>query len=280
MTATKALLLFLAFLLPSAGAHAPARPGAHESRVEAPACTPCPTIQIDCPESAGRPGEPVKFVAKIRGAGDSPSLTLKWSVTAGVITSGQNAHVGTHDSDTEMTVDTTGVPGNSTLTATVEVVGLDRSCDNKNSCVTALPAPPILEHYDEYGDISFEYEQARLDTYAVALMNDPAMTGYFVCYGGRKGRRGEAAARCKRAKSYLVNRRGFDPDRIVLVGGGFREDLMVELWMMPPGMKPPLSPTVAPAEVQFTGGAKKRRSRAIRNRRRIARVSEGVDERN
>jgi hypothetical protein len=262
MTATKALLLFLAFLLPPAGAHAPARLDAQESRVEAPVCKLCPVITVQCPDVAGGPGAPLQFSAKISGAGDSPSLTLNWKVSEGVITSGLNAHVVTPNSVTEMTVDTKGLPGNSTLTATVEVSGLDRSCSNKASCATAIPAPPIQEHFYEYGDISFEHEQALLDIYAVALMNDPTMKGYVVCYGGRKGRRGEATARCERAKSYLVNRRGFDPDRIVLVDGGFREDLMVELWMMPPGMKPPLNPTVAPGEVQFTDGAKKRRSQA------------------
>lgn len=265
MTATKALLLFLAFLLPLA----PSPRDARESRQETPVCTLCPIITVRCPNVASGPGAPINFSAKISGAGDSPSLTLNWSVTAGNITSGQNAHVTTPDSVSEINVDTKGVPGNSTLTATVEVVGLDRSCSNKASCTTGILAPPILEHFDEYGDISFEYEQARLDTYAVSLSNDPTMTGYFVCYGGRKGRRGEAAARCKRAKSYLVNRRGLDPDRLVLVDGGFREDLTVVLWMMPPGMKPPLNPTVAPAQVQFTDGAKKRRPRPVRTRRPV-----------
>ncbi|HEV7893465.1 MAG TPA: hypothetical protein VGP08_22820 [Pyrinomonadaceae bacterium] len=280
MTATKALLLFLAFLLPSAGAHAPARLDAHESRVEAPVCTLCPVITVQCPDVAGGPGAPLQFSVKISGAGDSPSMTLNWSVTAGIITSGQTAHVTTPDSVSEITVDTTGVPGNSTLVATVEVSGLDRSCSNKASCATAIPAPPTQEHYDEYGDISFEHEQALLDVYAVALMNDPTMKGYVVCYGGRKGRRGAATARCERAKSYLVNRRGFNPDRIIPLDGGFREDLTVVLWMMPPDMKPPLDPTVAPGEVQFTDAPKRRKARKAHTRRRIARVAEGVDERN
>lgn len=264
MTATKALLPSFALCLLFAGV--PARHAARESRAEAPVRTPCPTIEVECPSEPSRLGLPVKFSAKISGAGDSPSLTLNWKVSGGVVTSGQHARVATPDSVTEMTVDTTGVPGNSTLNATVEVSGLDLSCSNKASCATAIVAP-IMEHYDEYGDISIEYEQARLDTYAVALMNDPTMTGYFVCYGGRRGRRGEATARCERAKSYLVNRRGFDPDRIIPLDGGFRQGLMVELWMMPPGMKPPLNPTLAPAEVQFTDAPKKRKARTARKGR-------------
>ena len=267
MTATWATLLSFAFLLPLAGAHTHARRDARETRQQAPVCALCPTIYVECSSTPSMSGQPVKFSAKISGAGDSPSLTLNWKVSEGVITSGRNAHIVTPDSVTEMTVDTTGLPRNSTLTATVEVSGLDRSCSNTASCSTAILGPPPMEHYDEYGDISLEHEQARLDIYGVALMNDPTMTGYFVCYGGRRGRRGEAMARCERAKSYLVNRRGFDPDRIITLDGGFKEQLMVVLWMMPPGMKPPLDPTVAPTEVRFTDASPKHKRRPARKRR-------------
>lgn len=264
--ATRALLLSFAFLLPLAGAHTHARRDARQPRQEAPACKLCPTIYVECPSDTSAQGRPVKFTARISGAGDSPSLTLKWKVSGGAVVSGQNARVTTPDSVSEMTVDTTGVPGNSTLTATVEVGGLDLSCSNTDSCSTGIVVLP-MEHYSEYGDISFEYEQALLDIYGAALMGDPTMTGYFACYGGRRGRRGEALARCERAKSYLVGRRGFAPDRIVLLDGGFRESPTVVLWMMPPGMKPPLNPTVAPTEVRFIGRDPKRKPRPARKRR-------------
>jgi hypothetical protein len=211
---------------------------------------------------------PAKFSAKISGAGPSPSLTLSWTVDAGVIISGQNqTHVSVANSTTDIAVDTTGLQGYSTVTATVEVGGLDRSCANKTSCTSALIHPPPLEHFDEYGNINLEYEQARLDTYAVSLQNDPTMNGYIVCYGGHRARRGEAMARGERAKKYLVNRRGFDSGRIITVDGGFRENLTVVLWILPPNMKPPIDPTVNPSEVQFINGPQKPRGRSVRKRR-------------
>ena len=37
---------------------------------------------------------------------------------------------------------------------------------------------------DEYGNIRFNDEKARLDNFAIELQNDPTAQGYLVCYGG------------------------------------------------------------------------------------------------
>lgn len=264
-------LFLLPLFLPLFGSHAPERrdvqTSATQTRPEQVEHFLCPVVTVDCPETVISPGVPIKFTAKVSGAGPSPSLTLNWTVSAGTIISGQAQHISTPDSITEITVDTAGLLGGGTVTATVKVSGLARSCAVEASCTTAFLSPPPLEHFDEYGDINLEDEQARIDNYAVSLDEDPTMKGYIVCYGGRRGRRGEAAARCERAKKYLVRRRGFNPNRIVLVDGGFREDLTVVLWIMPPNMKPPVDPTVDPGEVQFIEGPRKARGRSVRRRR-------------
>ncbi|MBV8857759.1 MAG: hypothetical protein JOZ02_12560, partial [Acidobacteria bacterium] len=44
---------------------------------------------------------------------------------------------------------------------------------------------------------------------------------------------------------------GITADRIVTVDGGYREELTVELWVVPSGATPPAaSPTVDPSEVK------------------------------
>ncbi len=92
------------------------------------------------------------------------------------------------------------------------------------------------------------------------MQNDPTSQGYLVCYGGRRGRTGEAQRRCDRAKDYLVTTRGIDGSRVVTVDGGFREDLTVELWIVPSGATPPAaSPTVDPSEVRPTRAPTRRR---------------------
>jgi hypothetical protein len=211
----------------------------------------CPTVTVSCPDT-GTAGTPVTFTANVTSGDTNVTPTFNWTVSAGTISSGQGT--------SSITVDTTGVAG--TITATVDVGGYDRSCSTSNSCTVSFPVNPPARKIDEYGNIRFNDEKARLDNYAIELQNDPTAQGYLVCYGGRTGRTGEAQRRCDRAKNYLVSTRGIDASRIVTVDGGFREELTVELWVVPSGATPPPnSPTVDPSEVKPTRAPTRRRGR-------------------
>jgi hypothetical protein len=97
---------------------------------------------------------------------------------------------------------------------------------------------------DEYGDIKFNDEKARLDNFAIELQNNPGSTGFIVVYGGCTG---QGQARGERARDYLVNTRGIGADRIQIIDGGCREALSVELYVCPAGSQPPAAtPTVTP----------------------------------
>jgi hypothetical protein len=211
----------------------------------------CPTVSVSCPDT-GTIGEPVTFTANVSGGDTNVTPTFNWTVSAGTISSGQGT--------SSITVDTTGVAGGTTVTATVDVGGYGRECSTSSSCTTSFRAIPLAHKVDEYGNIRFNDEKARLDNYAIELQNDPTAQGYLICYGGRKGRTGEAQRRCDRAKDYLVNTRGISGDRIVTVDGGYREELTVELWVVPSGANPPTgSPTVDPSEVKATPAPRTRR---------------------
>jgi hypothetical protein len=121
--------------------------------------------------------------------------------------------------------------------------------------------------FDHFGDICCEDEKARLDNFVVALQNEPNATGYIVYYGGRhlqtcgskRTRRpllGEAQARAARLKPYVANAwRGFDPKRVVVINGGYRESWEAELWIVPPGQQPPsATPTLKPSAIKFRRG--------------------------
>jgi hypothetical protein len=141
-----------------------------------------------------------------------------------------------------------------------------------HQCAAAAPAdapgapiPSPTRAIDEYGDIPFEDEKARLDNFAIELMNDPTAKGHLTCYGGRVGREGEARRRCGRAKGYLSGYRHVPAGRVVTVDGGYREELTVVLWVVPRGATPPQpSPTVGAGEVRFLKGKAKRRPRTRR----------------
>lgn len=115
-----------------------------------------------------------------------------------------------------------------------------------------IPAPTSIRKIDEYGNIPFGDEKARLDNLDIELRGDPAAKGYIVGYGGRRARVGEARRRVERAKRYLVAARKIDPARLRTIDGGYRENLTVELYVFPADARPPdVSPTVDPEEVIF-----------------------------
>ncbi len=214
---------------------------------------PCPTVAVSCPDTVEQ-GTPITFTANVTGGDPSVAATYNWSVSAGTITSGQGTP--------SITVDTSNV-GATAVTATVNVGGYPPECQTQASCTTQVTVRPIARKFDEYGNIAFNDEKARLDNFAIQLQNEPGSQGYIIAYAGRRARAGEAQARADRAKDYLVNTRGIDPGRIVTVDGGYREDLTVELWIVPSGaIAPTAAPTLQPSDVTIiTGGTGRRRRR-------------------
>ena len=114
--------------------------------------------------------------------------------------------------------------------------------------------------FDEFGDINCEDEMARLDNFAIQLQNEPSAKGLIVFYGGKlfRGRlpkRGEAAARAARLKTYLVQRRGVRADQVIMMDGGYDQVWRVVLWIVPPGATlPKANPTVPANEIKFRKG--------------------------
>ncbi|MGI8654026.1 MAG: hypothetical protein ACR2LC_02265 [Pyrinomonadaceae bacterium] len=221
---------------------------------------PCPTITVSCPTELTTVGSPITFTANVSGDTGGATPAYNWTVSAGTITGGQGTP--------SITVDTANQGGQS-ITATVNVGGLAASCPASASCTSQVVGnPPGPTKFDEYGNVNFNDEKARLDNYAIQLQNAPGTQAYIIAYGGRRGRTGEAQARADRAKNYLVNTRGIDAGRIQTVDGGFREDLAVELWLVPQGATPPTAaPTVQPGDVQTTTGPARRGTRRSRRRR-------------
>jgi len=193
---------------------------------------PCPTVNVSCPDSA-QPG-PVTFTANVNGG--PGNQTYNWSVSSGTISSGQGTS----------SITVAGAAGQS-ITATVELGGLDPNCGRTASCTTSLPnPPPYCRKFDEYADLRFNDEKARLDNLAIQLQNEPGSQGYYVIFGSCET---EADQRSTRAVDYLVNNRGIDRSRITVVNGGCRETLTVELWVCPTGADKPTaanSATVSP----------------------------------
>jgi hypothetical protein len=116
----------------------------------------CPVVTVACPDFNN--GPTLTFSANIMTGDPSAKLTFNWTVSAGKIASGQGT--------ASIIVDKSGGGGQS-FTATVEVGGLPKSCGNQASCSVLPPCPaPTARKFDQYGDLTWAEERARLDKFA------------------------------------------------------------------------------------------------------------------
>lgn len=180
----------------------------------------CGVVDIYGPATVD-PGKPLVFKVKVL---QISKPEFKWSLSVGEISKGQGTD--------EITVDTAWL-GGLIVTATVELTGAPSGCKTSVSRATEVnPPPPTRCAFDSYGDIKFEDEQARLDNFAIQVLNYPGSSGLILMSAGQRTFKREAADRLARAKSYLVGFRGIDSSRIITADCGFTPDLTPTLWVL------------------------------------------------
>jgi hypothetical protein len=114
--------------------------------------------------------------------------------------------------------------------------------------------------FDSYGKISFEDATARLDNFVIQLLElnkeKFEYRAFIIVYAGRSAHIGEAQSVADCTKNYLVKVREANPDSIIAVDGGYRDEFIIQLYIMPNDAYPPvLMPTVSPKNVQLQEGA-------------------------
>jgi hypothetical protein len=189
----------------------------------------CPAIEISCPTNVAV-DQPLTFTSHYSG-GVPANVTpaYNWTVSAGTITSGQGT-------DT-ITVDTKGLAGQ-TVRASLSMGGYNLEC--AADCSVSIPVLKLTSRlFDGYLDIARNDEKARLDNFGIELQNDPTATGYVVVYPGRKSRRREVQDHFGRVIEYIVTSRQIDKSRIRTIEGPKKDELHVELWIVPQGATPP-----------------------------------------
>jgi hypothetical protein len=200
----------------------------------------CGIVGIDGPDTVDQ-GETLRF--KVRTTGLNTKPEFKWTVSAGTIMGGQGTD--------QISVDTAGIGGQD-VTTTVELSGAMPGCNASASTTTRI-APPAFScchRFDEYGDLRFEDEKARLENFAIQISQLPLSSGSLLMYAGQETFKNEAAERLARAKSYLVKVRNIDPGRIITVDCGFTTDLTITLHIVPAGSRFP--PCYNPVEIPIT----------------------------
>lgn len=82
--------------------------------------------------------------------------------------------------------------------------------------------------FDEYTNISFADEKARLDNFWFQL-NSGFARGTIQVLGRSPKDREQRLKRAVRAKNYLVRQRGLEPERLLILDGGYNEENMTRL---------------------------------------------------
>ena len=220
--------------------------------------SPCPfPVNVSAPQSVNE-GEIITFTADVNYGGTA-GLKYNWvlSPAAARIMSGAGSPT--------ITVDSTGLGGQRVIaTLTADDGSGDPACAQTAQAVAVVAAVEkkvlIAREFDECNNCTFDDQKARLDNLAVELQNDPSVVAHIIAYGGRTSPVGQVNRLMTRARDYLMNDRGIDGSRIVVINGGFREADSVELWVVPTGAAAPrATPTVQAGDLKPAGPARRRR---------------------
>ena len=90
----------------------------------------CPVIKVTASADENKEGAALSFTGNVSPGGD---YTYNWSISDGVITSGQGT--------SSITVDSKGKAGGS-ITATVDVGGVNKNCTSTSSATVMVIANP------------------------------------------------------------------------------------------------------------------------------------------
>lgn len=222
--------------------------------------SPCPyPLNVSAPTRVNE-GEIITYTSDVSYNGNA-SLTYVWTVSPG------NARILSGAGSPTITVDSTGLGGQRITAALVVDDGSgDPSCRQATHASTTVPRPAkttiVGREFDTCCSCSSDDLKARLDNLAVELHQDPTTTSYVIAYAGRTSATGQADRLLTKSRDYLLNKRGIDGSRLVLVNGGFREEDCLELWIVPRGAQPPRpTPTLESADARPTPAPATRRRR-------------------
>lgn len=211
--------------------------------------SPCPfPLSISAPNQVTE-GEIITYTADVSYSGDS-ALKYTWKVTP------SSAHVISGLGTATLNVDSTGLGGQRIIATLVADDGSsDPACAQSAQVVSnVVPIKKVVivaREFDECNNCTFDDQKARLDNLMIEMQSDPTAHAYIIAYGGRMSPVGQVEKLMNRAREYMVTQRGFDPSRLTVVNGGYREEDSVELWIVPSGAAAPqATPTVQAGEIK------------------------------
>lgn len=189
----------------------------------------CPTISVSGPAGITSPGGSMTFTANVSGGSQDAALTYNWTVSDGTISSGQGTP--------SITVDVPATMSGGNITATLNVGGLDPSCNCPTSAseTAGVGEKPTPNMVDEFGKATDDDVKARVDNFYIQLNNNPNAQGYIINYGT------PAEIRRRRAQIMkAINFRKYDASRVTFVDGPDNgTGVNTKFYLVPPGADNP-----------------------------------------
>lgn len=101
-----------------------------------------------------------------------------------------------------------------------------------------------VQMLDDFGEFNAESLSARLDSFSILLQEDAKSRAYIIVYHPQDTSFGFPYRIAARIKTYLVQQRGFDSNRIITKVGGTVTTARNELWIIQTNAEktPPISP--------------------------------------
>ena len=104
--------------------------------------------------------------------------------------------------------------------------------------------------YEEFTYDSLEDITSRLGEFAIRLQQRRGYKGYIVVYAGRNQKTNGVASFANKARDYLIKELEADPDTIVSFNGGYREQAIVQLFLIPSLWPPPVANPTLPGTLK------------------------------
>ncbi len=206
---------------------------------------PCPRITLKAPSQPIREGTPIKLTASLTGGDKKVEPIFDWSISAGMIRSGQGT--------TSIEVDTSGAGSERSIHATLLVGGYPGECTASETALIPVAGPASLS--DEFGALPDAELATRIESLIASVPAGDQV--YVMAYAGRTNIRGYASATLRQIRTVAI-RSGIPSDKLVTVDGGYREEPAFEFWLVPVGAEAPApTPSISAKDIVFPKAAAK-----------------------
>jgi len=199
----------------------------------------CPDVRLTSPDIV-KEGDVLMFVANVTGGDANITPTYNWSISAGIISSGQGT--------SSITVDTKGL-GGQTATATVELGGYDRTCSSMASSTTSIDKVPKTEMLMEGNfitPVAFMQDASKFaGDFMSAYYGAESSKAIVFFYPGKTDTK--AATKIKQMMATTktsFSAMGMKPAMYKMITAGKRGNTSYEMWIVPKGGETPVATPV------------------------------------